>query len=40
LANAVTQLANDVEDYDRCVEIQRIGGKIIDLTPKEWSAIQ
>lgn len=39
LANAVTATANDVQDYDRIVELERIGGKIIDLTPDEFKTI-
>lgn len=30
-ANAVTRLAHDVESYDRCVELERFGGEIIEL---------
>jgi hypothetical protein len=36
LANAVTNLANDVKDYERSTELEKIGGKIIDLNPSEW----
>jgi len=36
LSNAITNLANDQGNYDRGVEMERIGGKIIDLDPKEW----
>jgi hypothetical protein len=36
LVNGVTSLANQDTDYDRAIELQRIGGKIIDLTPDEW----
>lgn len=39
LANAVTRLANETEDYDRVVELERIGGKIIDLTPSEFKVL-
>lgn len=39
LANAVTAMANTVQDYDRAVDFERIGGKIIDLTPNEWKVI-
>lgn len=37
LANALTSLANDAPEYDRAVELERIGGNIIDLTPSEWN---
>lgn len=36
LANAVTALAHKATDYDRSVEFERIGGKVIDLTPAEF----
>lgn len=39
LGNAVTQMANDHADYDRAMEFQKIGGQIIDLSPKDWSVI-
>lgn len=39
LANSVTRIANDLEDYDRAVELERVGGQIIDLSDKEWAAI-
>lgn len=39
LANAITALANDHKDYDRAVELERLGGNIIDLSPSEWSSI-
>jgi len=39
LANAVTSLANEAEDYDRVVELERIGGKIVDLTPTEFKVL-
>lgn len=39
LANAVTAIANDMEDYDRGVELERIGGQIIDLKPSEWVSL-
>jgi len=39
MANAVTSFANTVESYDRAVELERIGGQVIDLDPKEWQAL-
>jgi hypothetical protein len=39
LANAVTAMANDTENYDRAVEYERIGGRIIDLSPVEWTQL-
>jgi hypothetical protein len=34
LANAVTRTAEDVESYDRAVELERIGGEVIELPQK------
>lgn len=39
LANAVTRYSQDVESYDTATDLEALGGKIIDLSPKEWSAI-
>ena len=39
LANAVTAVANDHSDYDRAIELQRIGGKVIDLSESEWTVL-
>jgi hypothetical protein len=40
LANAVTSLANgETVSYDRTVELERIGGQVIDLSPSEWKVI-
>jgi len=39
LANSVTAMANNTEDYDRAIEYESIGGRIIDLTEKEWNQI-
>lgn len=39
LASAVTNLANDVQDYDRVVELEKIGGKIIDISPSDWKVM-
>jgi len=36
IAQGVTSLANDIEDNDRVVELERIGGKIIDLPETAW----
>jgi hypothetical protein len=38
LSMAVTNLANDVTDYDRVCELEQIGGKVIDLKPEEFRA--
>lgn len=39
LYNAVTRTAEDVEDYDRATEFEKLGGKIVDLPRNEWKQI-
>lgn len=39
LANAVTRLSQDVEDYDRATELERVGGNVINLPKKDWAEI-
>lgn len=39
MMNAVTATAKDVDDYDRATELERVGGKVIELAPSEWSEI-
>ncbi len=39
MANAVTRLANTIESFDRSQELMQLGGKVIDLSQREWSAI-
>lgn len=39
LFNAITRTAEDLEDYDRASEFEKLGGKFIDLTSKEWDEI-
>ena len=39
MANAVTRLANTIESFDRSQELMELGGKVIDLSTREWSAI-
>lgn len=39
LANAVSFMANEADNYDRAMELQSIGGKIIDLTKKQWEKL-
>lgn len=39
LANAVTSMANEVEDYDRASELEALGGKIIELPKSQWKQI-
>jgi len=39
VANAVTRAATDVESFDRSVELEAIGGMVIDLPQSEWRTI-
>ena len=39
LANAVTRYSQDVQSYDIATDLEELGGKIIDLGPKDWAAI-
>lgn len=39
LVNAVTRTATDVESYDRSIELQRIGGEILELPKTVWQRL-
>lgn len=39
LANAVTRASADVDSYDRATDLERIGGKIIELPKTDWMEI-
>ena len=39
LLNALTRTSQDIEDYDRATEFERMGGQIIELNPSQWSEI-
>lgn len=39
VAQAVTNLANDRESYERSTQLEKIGGAIIDLKPGEWKSV-
>ncbi len=39
LANAVTAMAHDVESHDKAYDVERVGGRIIDLSPSEWKVL-
>lgn len=39
LFNAVTRTAEDLPDYDRATEFERLGGEIIDLPQSEWQEV-
>lgn len=37
--NAITRAAQDVEDYERATELERLGGEIIDLPRDQWQEV-
>lgn len=37
--NAVTRLAQDAEDFDRRIELEKAGGQLLGVTEKDWAAI-
>ncbi len=39
LAQAVTRTASDQESYDDATTLERLGGQIIELAPKDWNQI-
>lgn len=39
LFNAITRTAEDIADYDRATEFERMGGKLIELGKGEWQKI-
>lgn len=39
LVNAVTATANHTEDYELATELERTGGKILELAPTDWKAL-
>jgi hypothetical protein len=39
LYNAVTRMAQDVEDYDEATRFESVGGKIVELPRTEWTAL-
>ena len=36
IANAVTRMAHDVDSYDRAVELEEIGGHVMELPANTW----
>jgi len=36
LYNAITRTAQDLPDYDRATEFERLGGKLLELPKKDW----
>jgi len=39
LANSISLLGSSTDDYDKAIEYESIGGKIIDLSAKEWKVL-
>lgn len=39
MANAVTQYSQDTTDYERATELERIGGQVIELSGRDWTAL-
>lgn len=39
LLNAITRTAQDVESYDEATDLERIGGKIVELPKSEWRTL-
>ena len=39
LLNAITRASQDIDDYTRATEFERLGGQIIELKPSEWKAL-
>ena len=37
VVNAVTRFAQDVDDYDRATEFERLGGQILELPREDWA---
>jgi hypothetical protein len=39
LISAVTRFSQDLVDYDRATELERIGGKIMELPKSDWASL-
>jgi hypothetical protein len=39
LANALTRASQDVEEYDRATDLERLGGQIIELPRQAWQEL-
>ena len=39
LANAVTRMSQEVADYDRATELERLGAQVIELPRQSWQAL-
>jgi len=39
MLNAVTNLANDTDSYDRATELEMLGGKVLNLSKTQWKEV-
>jgi hypothetical protein len=39
VANAITAVSQKVDDYDRASEMEEMGGKVLELQPRDWNSI-
>ena len=39
MASTVTRMAQDADSYDRSTELERVGGKIVELSTAEWERL-
>jgi hypothetical protein len=39
MANAITRMSQDVESYDRATDLERLGGRVIEMPKNEWADI-
>ena len=39
LLNAITRTAEDVKDYDRSIELEALGGQVLELSRRDWREI-
>lgn len=39
LANAITRASQDLKDYDRATDFERLGGQVVELSRTQWAAI-
>jgi hypothetical protein len=39
MMNAITRAAQEIEDYDRATEFEKMGGKVLELGTSEWEKV-
>ena len=39
LANAISEMSQHVEDYDRATELERISGNVLTLDDSQWNRL-